>query len=178
MRILKWLNKYFEETLLVSLLGVIFLTMLAQIFARYVLGGSLLWSDELTRSCWVWVAFMSIPYCILNNRHLKVDTVTELLPGKIRNVLLVMIQIYLIALWGYLLYGSVNVVKSVIMGNQMLVTLKISLAYVYGAAIAGFAFGIFRTFQQLLICVKDIGRGTSSLVDAQKEEIEEAMEAS
>ena len=51
MKLVKWLDKHLEEILLVALLFVMMIIMGIQILARYALGNSLSWSEEITRFC-------------------------------------------------------------------------------------------------------------------------------
>ena len=62
MKLVKWLDKHLEEILLVALLFVMMIIMGIQILARYALGNSLSWSEEITRFCFIWTGFLS---CIL-----------------------------------------------------------------------------------------------------------------
>ena len=55
-KILHWLDENLEEFILVIFLIAMTLIMGIQIFCRYVLGMSLSWSEELTRSLHlVWI---------------------------------------------------------------------------------------------------------------------------
>ena len=51
MKAVKWLDRHFEEILLVTLLFIMMIIMGIQIVARYALGNSLSWSEEITRFC-------------------------------------------------------------------------------------------------------------------------------
>ena len=67
MKLVKWLDKHLEEILLVALLFVMMIIMGIQILARYALGNSLSWSEEITRFCFIWTGFLSISYCVKNS---------------------------------------------------------------------------------------------------------------
>ena len=60
MKAVKWLDRHFEEILLVALLFIMMIIMGIQIVARYALGNSLSWSEEITRFCFIWTGFLSI----------------------------------------------------------------------------------------------------------------------
>ena len=49
MKLLKWLDDYLEEALLLIMLGIMVVVMGIQITARYVFASSLSWSEEITR---------------------------------------------------------------------------------------------------------------------------------
>ena len=60
---LKWLDENLEEFLMVALLIAMTVIMGIQVFARYALGASLSWSEELTRYLFIWSGFISVSYC-------------------------------------------------------------------------------------------------------------------
>jgi len=70
MKLVKWLDKHLEEILLVALLFVMMIIMGIQILARYALGNSLSWSEEITRFCFIWTGFLSISYCVKNSKSI------------------------------------------------------------------------------------------------------------
>ena len=49
MRVIKWLDNYLEEALLVIMLLFMMVIMGIQVTARYVFSYSLSWSEEITR---------------------------------------------------------------------------------------------------------------------------------
>ena len=56
---LKWLDENLEEFLMVALLIAMTVIMGIQVFARYALGASLSWSEELTRYLFILLVFMN-----------------------------------------------------------------------------------------------------------------------
>ncbi len=56
-KIIHWLDDNIEEFLMLVFLGAMTLIMGIQVFSRYVLGMSLLWSEELTRYLFIWSVF-------------------------------------------------------------------------------------------------------------------------
>ena len=77
MKLVKWLDKHLEEILLVALLFVMMIIMGIQILARYALGNSLSWSEEITRFCFIWTGFLSISYCVKNSKSIKIEQFVE-----------------------------------------------------------------------------------------------------
>ena len=58
---LKWLDENLEEFLMVALLIAMTVIMGIQVFARYALGASLSWSEELTRYLFIWSVCSNVP---------------------------------------------------------------------------------------------------------------------
>ena len=63
---LKWLDENLEEFLMVALLIAMTVIMGIQVFARYALGASLSWSEELTRYLFIWSG-LSVLVIVLRN---------------------------------------------------------------------------------------------------------------
>lgn len=68
----------------VSLFILIFTIVLLQVFMRYVLGSPLVWSEELARYLFVWVAFLGWVFATRSGTHIKISAVFDLLPVKVR----------------------------------------------------------------------------------------------
>ena len=64
MKVLKWLDNYLEEALLLVMLCAMTCIMGVQITARYVFSSSLSWSEEITRFMFIISGFVSASFCI------------------------------------------------------------------------------------------------------------------
>ena len=69
MKVLRWLDQYLEEALLLIMLCAMTLVMGVQVAARYVLGSSLSWSEEITRFLFIVSGFISASFCIKKARR-------------------------------------------------------------------------------------------------------------
>lgn len=49
MRVIKWVDEYFEATILVILSSIMVSVITLQVFMRHVMNSSLSWSEELAR---------------------------------------------------------------------------------------------------------------------------------
>lgn len=84
MKVIKWLDNYLEEFLLVLLLIGISAVMVIQVICRYVFNYSLSWSDELTRYFLVWSCFLSVSYCVKRRISIKIKQLQEAFPERIQ----------------------------------------------------------------------------------------------
>ena len=87
MKVLKFLDRHFEEILMVLSLTCIIVVMLFQIVRRYVFNNSLTWSEEFCRYCYIWMMFVAFSYSIHLKADLRVDAVVSLLPQGVKAVL-------------------------------------------------------------------------------------------
>ena len=77
-----WLDKHFEESIMLFLLSVMVILMGLQVFMRYVIARSLSWPEEIIRFGFIWFAFLSFRrvyhfrLCCLEGRGVAVDSRT------------------------------------------------------------------------------------------------------
>ncbi len=73
--------------LLVSLSAVMVVTILLQVFLRYVLKSSLPWSEELSRYLMVWIGLMGASLALHEGRHVGVTLLMDRMPALPRRIL-------------------------------------------------------------------------------------------
>ena len=82
MRFLKLLDQYFEEVIVIILLGTMTFLVGLQVIMRYVMQDSLSWSEELARYVFIWMVNIGISYGVKKNRHISIDFLNTILPEK------------------------------------------------------------------------------------------------
>ena len=85
---LKAIDDYLEETILLILLVLMTCIMGIQIVSRYVFQNSLTWSEELVRYMLLLSAFLGGPVCIKHGLSIKVDQFRNLFPIPLQKVLM------------------------------------------------------------------------------------------
>jgi len=76
-----------EKWLAVPLLVTIFVTLLLQVFSRYVVGRPIRWTVEFSNLCLIWLTFIGAAICYRNNDMVKLDVFLEYFPQKIQDIL-------------------------------------------------------------------------------------------
>lgn len=76
--------------------GFIFLIIVLEVLMR-PFGKSFLAVGEVTEYAIVWCIFLALPYITVENRHIKVDLITRLLPIKTQKILCIISNIFCIA---------------------------------------------------------------------------------
>lgn len=154
MKVIKWLDEHFEETILVMLLIVIASVMMLQIFMRYIMNSSLPWPEEFARYCYVWTAFFSVGLTIRNRTILRVDIVTGLLPKSIQRIIEVFVQAFITVFFGVLFYYSIDVIKMIQVSGQTSPALRLPMYLVYFCTTLGFFVATVRGLQATVKAVK------------------------
>lgn len=144
MKILKWLNKNLEGSLMIALLILISLTMMAQIIMRYIFHASMSWPEEACRYMWIASTCFSLGYVTKNNSALKVDVVMTILPKKISKFLGMIIDIFLLILHGYMTVYSFITMQMIIRSGQLSPAMRMPMWILYLILTVGFALGTFR----------------------------------
>lgn len=154
LKILKWLDDYLEEAILVILLILMTLIMGLQVTMRYVFRSSLSWSEELVRFMFVWSTFISVPFCIKHGISIKIDQFRSAFPKKIKKVLLVTDKVILFGLFAVLTYYAVDVVRLTLISGQTSAALGLPMEVVQVSTIIGFGLACVRILQNLFRVLK------------------------
>ncbi|WP_455796289.1 TRAP transporter small permease [Clostridium butyricum] len=112
MKLLNWLDNYFEELLMIILLILMTLIMGVQVCSRYMFNNSLSWSEEVTRYLFIWSGFISISYCTKKCISIKIEQFVEAFPKKGRAIFKIINHTIELIFFFYLMPFSILYLKS------------------------------------------------------------------
>lgn len=117
---------------LAFLMAIMLLSVVWQVFTRYVLGAASDFTDELARYLLIWIGTLGAAFISGQNMHLAIDLLPEKLTGKANYRLNVIISLFVMvfALFVMIIGGSRLVYITFIL-DQTSASLQIPLAYVY-----------------------------------------------
>ncbi|WP_158969913.1 TRAP transporter small permease [Paraglaciecola sp. L3A3] len=126
-----WLTKitgYFVSILML----LIVITVLWQVFSRYVLMSPSAGSDEISRFLLIWLGLLGSTYCYQQNSHLSLDILARKLSlnAQVNLARLVHFLIFTFSL-AVLIIGGINLVATTLQPVQLSAVLEIKMAYVY-----------------------------------------------
>ncbi|KEJ91671.1 TRAP transporter small permease [Synergistes jonesii] len=174
MKAIRWLDKHFEESVLILLMIGISCTMFLQVVMRYFFNMPLTWPEELSRYMWIWTTFFSMSYTIYMRNMLRVDLLAEFLPERIRQILEISIQFLSLGIYSTFAYYSVIVYRSLVTSGRVSPALRIPMYMVYSALCVGFFLSVVRTLQLIVELVMAM-RGRKSHHLKMMEEMQETM---
>lgn len=152
MKILKWTDEHFEETVLIVLLILICCVELAQVVIRNIPWiPALSWAEEFCRFCWIWTVFLSLPYTIRKGGMLRVNALMDVLPEKIRWGFDFGVNIITAAAMAMLGVYSIGVVKNIYSSGETSPAMLWPMWAVYSVMLLGFFGAVARALQQLVI---------------------------
>ena len=79
------MRKYIDnilEKILITIMGIMVINVLWQVFSRYVLQSSSSWTEELARFLLIWVGLLGAAYATGKKMHLAIDLLPETLEGE------------------------------------------------------------------------------------------------
>lgn len=122
--VLKWI--------LVTIMSVMTLNVLWQVFTRFVLKNPSSFTEELARYMLVWLGILGASYVAGQKMHLAIDILSTKLHGKPKSYLEIIIQslIFLFAFF-VMVIGGTRLVTITLSLNQISAALQIPLGYVY-----------------------------------------------
>lgn len=175
MKVLKWLDEHFEETLLVICLILIAVVCLIQVIIRNIPWiPSLQWAEEFCRFAWIWSVFLSLPYTIRKGKMLRVNVLLDLMPHVIRKTINIAVDVVITACMGLLAYYSIDVTAKIASSAELSPAMLWPMSIIYGVMLAGYALGAVRGVQMTIIHImhfneKELSTIEQTMADAAEE---------
>ncbi|AIY05685.1 hypothetical protein Plano_1720 [Planococcus sp. PAMC 21323] len=165
MKILKTAKKSIDWLLLVSsltLLTIMVIAIIYQVFARQVLHDTPAWATPLANLLFVWVSFLGIAYGFKERLHIGVGLIVNIFPEKIQDIIDYATKILIIG-FGLLMmyYGWLF---TTLMGGSGISGLGVPSSFLYAAVPVS---GFFVTFYGVELLFK---KGLHQTMDEVSEE--------
>lgn len=135
------------DALLVALFLLIFGLVLAQVVCRYIFNDPLVWSEELARLAFVWVAMLAWSLGSRRRSHIAVTVFVDMLPRGPRLALQLFIQAAIVLFCVLLLIHGWTLTKRNL--DLPMVTLELPYAVVYAVAPLGAAIVVFYALAEI-----------------------------
>ncbi len=141
---LRWLRRLLDAAAALLLASVLLVTA-ARVVARYLLGESMPWSEELTRLLFVWLVMIGAARC----SHLRIDMLPGALgQGAARLALEAVVAVLSVGLLGLLIWKGFGLIA--LTAYDRYTALDLSLQYLYWSLIVGAGLWILTTLVGLL----------------------------
>ena len=116
----------------ITLFMAILLTMVLQIFFRYVLSAPLTWTEELARYLYIWACWFGAPVAMRRGNHVAISVLAERFPRQIAQV--VTLILHLVALFFLFELTYQGVLLALRSHTVRAITLPIPWSMIYLAA--------------------------------------------
>lgn len=158
MKVIKWLDAHFEETLMCILLVVITCVSFLQVLIRKVpFIPALTWAEEFCRFCWIWSVFLSLPYTLRMSNMLRVTALLDILPETLRKIVNLMAYCLTTIFMGILGFHSIAVVQGIYASGETSAAMLWPMWIVYSIMLVGFFLAVLRGIQQIYKHAKNFG---------------------
>ncbi|HUU28390.1 MAG TPA: TRAP transporter small permease [archaeon] len=143
-KIKKGLDLVLETGLWLAMLSEV-LTVIWQVFTRFVLRDPSSWTEELAIFLLIWIGLLGSAVALNRNAHLGIDILVNRFPRKWGHLAAVFANACIILFsLSVLFYGGIKLVAVILMNNQISPALGIRQGYVYLALpISGFFITIY-----------------------------------
>ena len=123
---------YLLSRISILLMSVLVLSVLLQVFMRYIIGSPVTFTEELSRFLLIWLGLLTASYAYRQRLHLALDLLVHKLQGR-RKVVLNIIIHSLIGLFSLavLVVGGMQLVYLTFILDQYSSALGVSMAVVY-----------------------------------------------
>ena len=99
-------GRLLENIALVGLLGTMMVLGVAQIVLREVFDSSITWADEFSRLTVLWLAMIAAIAACRENRHIRIDALSHLLPDTAIRYTRVIVDLFAAAVCGVLAFHA------------------------------------------------------------------------
>src|SRR5690554_5609036 len=129
-RAFDFIEKILSITIII-LLAIMTVSTSYQIILRFVFNGGNIWSEELTRYCFVWVVMLGSVVAIRKARHMRIDFFVNLLNPKQRKVADLFAYVVMIVFLIALTVKGADIASQT--ANQLSSGLKIPMSFMYSS---------------------------------------------
>lgn len=147
--LLKWLDNYLEESVMMGILVAMTLIMGLQVVSRYGLNLSLSWSEEVTRYLFIWMAFISVSYCTKKCVSIKVEQLVAMLSVKWKAGVKMVNHLIELIFFFYLIPFAYNYLMTTVASGQTSPACGIPMYYVQAAPLVSFVLVSVRIGQRI-----------------------------
>jgi TRAP-type C4-dicarboxylate transport system permease small subunit len=153
-KVIKWIDINAQPIFIMIMFIAMTCLIIIQVILRFFFGSGFAWGEEVAVYLFVWTTLVSISYAFRNNRQINVEFLKDLLPQKIRRVLMIIIDISMIIVLTFFLRGSITNVITIAKYGDTAVALPVTLNVLYAAAVVGWTLSIARILQTLVWKIK------------------------
>ena len=146
-KFLSWLNKHFEEAILVLGVIVMILLIFLQVVMRFVFNSSLPWSEEAARYLFIWQVWLAVPFAVVKGRHIRLEILPDMVGPRGKLVLDLIFFVVSAIFFAYLGWSSISVVEGIEKMNQLTPVMQIPKWLCYLSVPVGCFLAVVRFIQ-------------------------------
>ena len=155
MKVIHWLDKYFEEGLSAILLAAMSIVILLQIILNWF-HMPLSWSEELARYMFIWLIYIASSYAVKKRSHIKVEILSLLMKEKGNFILDIIADVAFLVFATVIAYfGWIATYKIAFVNVQQSPSMHINMGWAYMSFALGCTLMAIRIIQDLILRTKE-----------------------
>lgn len=162
-------NKYarslvhFGQNLELYLMYVFYVFMLfiviIEVFRRYGLSMSSLWSSEAARYSFLYLTYLGISWAVYQRVHIRITAIYDLVSDRVEGYLYVLSDVVLFLFGAYAIWYTIPLIQASLEFGSLTQALRINRAFAQFAIPVGMALMMLRVVQRTYYDIKDIRAG-------------------
>lgn len=157
MRMLRFIDANLERYLLAAILLALVVILAVQVFARYVVGAPLVWSEELARYLLIWCTFVGVSLAVREGRNISVDLLPTIFGPRCLKGFTLLALVGSLVFFVIIIWYSVPLTQRIARIGQRSPGLGIQMWTVYAAAPVGFSLAALRAVQAIWLLLRRRG---------------------
>ena len=153
------INRHGERYLTLPLYAMIVITIFMEVFRRFCLSYSSLWSEEIARYAFIYITWIGAAAAVKERAHIRIDVILPLLSNKWKTVVFIFGDFITLILAFIALYWSMGPVLNSIHFGSVTHGLRISQAWFLTAVPLGFTMIVVRLLQSMKRDFSDLKAG-------------------
>lgn len=147
-------EKWFEPTVIVAMLGAIIVLVFADVIARFAFATSIAVANEMARFCFVYMIYFGVSYAIRERRHMRVTVLLDALPALWRRWAFAAAEIVFLIYSIAVCYLGVVITQNSVARGRILSSTEWPLGVLYAAIIFSGALSAARLIQSIYRVVR------------------------
>ena len=157
--IIKRADRDAERWLTLPLYTLVVLTVFVEVFRRFFLSYSSIWSEEIARYAFIYITWIGAAAAVKERAHIRIDVLLPFLPNKWQAILYIFGDMITLILALIAFYWSLEPVVNSIHFGSVTHGLRISQAWFVSAVPIGFTFIVLRLCQSMKRDISDLRAG-------------------
>ena len=125
-----------EDLVAAFFISITTILVVINIVLRYIFNSGLVWSEEVATGCFVWSVFIGAVAVFKHRGHVGVDIIVKKLPIGLQKAVMLITDVILVGLNGYMAYLSVLYISKSY--TKMTPVLGISSVYISASVLIAF----------------------------------------
>ena len=152
---MRFIEKWFEPTVIVAMLASIIGLVFADVIARFAFSTSIAVANELARFCFVYMIYFGVSYAIRERRHMRVTIFVDKLKPEVRRVAFIASETVFLIYSAAVCYLGIIITQQATERGKILSSTEWPVSVLYMAIIISAALSCLRLVQSLHRAIVD-----------------------